>query len=252
MALELARTLEQGWQTHAKNLRNAAVADDRIREHVRIVAGPQPYDHGHFAGDRFFRFDSATGTATNVYGQRLLRVTENFLGSLQRTLVRELGDRAASVLYDIGFRWGEADIKAFAPRIEREYECAFEKLAMGVMLESWWWPFRATGWGVWRYDFNHTKSGLVLVELSDSATAVAAGKSEKPQCHLYAGLFAALFSHLAQRELGCVELECAANGDSQCRFLVAARKRIEAATADREGGATIEEIVTRLAEMAPV
>lgn len=251
MALELARTPEQGRQTHAKNLRNPLVADDRIREHVRIVAGPQPFDHSHFANDRFFQFDLASGTTTNVYGQRVLRVTGNFLRSLRQTLVQELGDRAKSVLYDVGYRWGEIDIKSFATRIEREYECSFEKLAMGVMLESWWWPFRAAGWGAWQYDFSHTRNGLVFVDLRQSATADTAGSSEESQCHLYAGLFAATFGHLAQRKLACLELDCAAKGDSHCRFLVATERRIEAATTERQAGATIEQIVTKLTEMSP-
>ncbi len=85
MPLELARTPEQARQAIAENLRNSSVADDRIREHVRIVAGLQPYDHSHFAADRFFQFDSSAAVVTNVYGQRMLRVTGNLLRSLRRT-----------------------------------------------------------------------------------------------------------------------------------------------------------------------
>jgi predicted hydrocarbon binding protein len=224
------------------------VADDRIREHVRIVAGPQPYDHGHYAADRFFQFDAASGAISNVYGQRLLRVSGNFARSLRDSLTRELGDRAADALYDIGFRWGEADMKSFVPRIEQEYECAFEKLAMGPMLESWWWPFRAAGWGVWRYDFSHTRAGLVFVELSGSAMVDAAEPANKPQCHLYSGLYAAVFSHLAQRKLACVELECAARGDSQCRFLVTGKRRADEAAVERDAGAAVEDIINKLAD----
>lgn len=249
MALELARTIEQSRQAASGNLRNGSVADDRIREHVRIVAGPQPYVHNHYAADRFFHFDLGSGRVTNVYGQRFLRATGNFLRSLQENLTRELGEGAAAALYDIGFQWGDADFKSFVPRIEQEYECAFEKLAMGAMLESWWWPFRAAGWGVWSHDFSHSRAGLIFVDLEESAVAAAIGRSEKPQCHLYAGLFAAVFGCLAQRRLACVELECAAKGDSNCRFLVAAKRRTEAAAAERDAGASACEIADRLAAM---
>jgi predicted hydrocarbon binding protein len=249
MALELARTPEQARQALSAKLRNPSVADDRIREHIRIVAGPQPYEHSHYAADRFFQFDAASGTLNNVYGQRLLRVGADFARALRESLVRELGDRAAEALYDIGFRWGEADMKSFVPRIEQEYECAFEKLAMGPMLESWWWPFRAAGWGVWRYDFSQTRAGLVFVELYGSATADPGEQTEKPRCDLYAGLYAAAFSHLAQRKLVCVELECAARGDSHCRFLVTAKRRADAAAAERDAGASVEDIINKLADV---
>lgn len=249
MPLELARTPEQSRQAIAEKLRNSSVADDRIREHVRIVAGPQPYDHSHFAADRYFQFDSSSAVVTNVYGQRMLRVTGNLLRTLRGALKRELGDGAAAAMYDIGVRWAEADMKSFMPRIEQEYECRFEKLAMGAMLESWWWPFRAAGWGVWRYDFAYARCGLVVVELNNSATVETKGECDKPACDLYAGLYAAVFGDLAQRELACVELECTAKGDASCRFLVAAKKRIEAARTQRDAGAPAAEIVAKLETM---
>ncbi len=143
-------------------------------------------------------------------------------------------------------------MKSFMPRIEQEYECAFEKLAMGAMLESWWWPFRAAGWGRWRYDFAYARCGLVFVELNNSAFVETAGESNKPACDLYAGLYAAVFGNLAQRELACVELECAAKGDAKCRFLVAAKKRVETARTERDGGAAVAEIVAKLETMPPL
>jgi predicted hydrocarbon binding protein len=250
MPLELTRTVEEAREHLSSHLRNETVDDARIREHVRIVAGPQPYDHCHFAADQFFQFDATSGAASNIHGQRLLRVTDNFLRSLSRALNDELGERAPETLYRIGRRWGDADVKAFVPRIEQEYGCAFDKLGMGAMLESWWWPLRASGWGVWRYDFSHSRNGLVLVELRDSAAAQAAGKTGKPACHLYAGLFAAVFGFLARRELVCAELECVAKGDSQCRFLVATQRRIEVAVSHRDAGATTDEIVRKISSLS--
>jgi uncharacterized protein len=250
MPLELTRTVADSRDQLSKHLRHETAADDRIREHVRIVAGPQPYDHCHYAADQFIQFDAESAGLTNVYGQRLLRVTDNFFRALQRALGDELGDRAGEVLYRIGKRWGEADIKTFVPRVEQEFGCVFDKLAMGVMLETWWWPMRAAGWGVWRHDFNQSRLGLVFVDLRESVAAQAAGKTGKPACHLYAGLFAAMFGFLARRELACAEIECTAKGDAQCRFLVATPRRIEVAVSHRDAGATIDQIVRKISSLS--
>jgi len=119
-----------------------------------------------------------------------------------------------------------------------------------MMLESWWWPLRASGWGLWRYDFRHAPHGLVLVELQNSFTAHACGNSGRAVCHLYAGLFASVFSHLAHRELAGLEVQCAAAGGDRCRFLVAVPKRIASARPWLDEGVSVEEMVKRLTATA--
>ena len=252
MSLELNRSPEEARDYLSRALRNPDVADDRIRDHVRLASGPQPYAHSYYSSDRFFAADSAAGVIRNVYGQRMLRVTGNFFRSLHRAIAQVSGERSDQVLFHIGYRWGQEAIKSFVPRLEQEFECEFEKLNMAVMLESWWWPSRASGWGVWRCDFGHAREGLVLVDLSSSPTAEALGRGPHTICSLEAGLFAALFGHLAHRELGCVELECSARGSDRCRFLVATPGRVETATRRRDEGAGVDEIVRHLASMAMV
>jgi predicted hydrocarbon binding protein len=246
MPLELARTKEMTREQLTRTLRNATVADDRTRDHVRIIAGPQPYRHAHYSADQFFQADSRAGIVTNIYGQRVLRGTLDYLGALTRALNARDPAKAAAVLYRIGRTWGEANIREFAPRIAQEYEVEFEKLGMGVMLESWWWPLRASGWGRWQCDFRHSRRGLVLINLFESAAAAAVGRTGAVACHLYAGLFASAFSFLARRELACVELACVSRGDSKCGFLVASPGRIDAATIQREQGVASELIVEQL------
>jgi predicted hydrocarbon binding protein len=121
---------------------------------------------------------------------------------------------------------------------------------MGTMLETWWWPLRAGGWGVWQYDFRHARNGLVLLELQQSAAAAAIGRADGPVCHLYAGLFAAVFSHLAHRPLAGLELQCAAAGADRCRFVVATDRRIQQAAPWRDERLPVDEIVQRLSTAA--
>jgi predicted hydrocarbon binding protein len=246
MALELARTPESNRESLARSLRNPVVADDRIRDHIRIITGPQPYRHAHFSADQFFKTDVARGTLENVYGQRSLRVTDDFPRALVESLTVQAPDKAPEILYKIGRAWGERLMQEFAPRIEQEYETEFQKLGMSMMLESWWWPLRAAGWGTCRFDFSLARKGVVAINLHHSAMASGVSDAKQPVCHLYAGLFAAAFCRLARRDLSCVELGCAAKGDPHCTFAIAGQARTKAAESHRNDGANAEQILERL------
>ncbi len=245
MTLELARTPELNRDALDRTLRNPLVADDRIRDHVRIITGPQPYRHAHYSADQFFETDAA-GRLRNIYGQRSLRVSDNFLHGLAQALGEHAPAKSAAVLFQIGRAWGERMMEDFAPRIQQEYEVEFEKLGMGMVLESWWWPLRAMGWGTSHFDFSRARKGVVSVRVHDSATAIKDHRNSTVACHLYAGLFAATFCRLAHRELGCVEIGCAAKGDPHCTFIVAAPARTKAAALHRDEGAQVGEILEKL------
>jgi len=246
MPLEFARTPEMTRDEIARRLRNPAVADDIRRDYLRIVTGPQPYRHAHYDAEQFFQFDAPAGVVRNIYGQRMLRVTGNFLRALAKSLADHATARTDHLFYQLGRNWGAASMKEFTPRIEQEFEIDFTKMGMGVMLESWWWQMRAAGWGNWHYDFRHARKGLVFVDLHDSAVVAALGQVGTTACYLYSGLFAAAFSHLAHRDLACIELQCAARGDSHCKFLVATPQRVDAAAGQRNEGARAEQIIERL------
>jgi len=248
MPLEIARTTDEV-REHLKRVLRSDSADDKLRDHIRVVLGQQPYKHNHFSSDLFFSANAANGAVRNVYGQRVLRVTGNFLQALTATLQREAGESADELLYRCGFQWGAADIRAFVERVQQEYEIEFEKMAMGVMLESWWWPLRASGWGAWRYDFRDARNGLIFIDL-DNSMAAAVGRPGRRACHIYAGLFAAAFSHLARRELASIELECTCQGHEHCRFLVTTPKRIRVATTWRDEGIDQKTMAAKLATLS--
>src|SRR5439155_21330852 len=192
MPLDLAHTHKMIRETLAQRVRNPAVADDGRRDHVRIVTGPQPYRHNHYTAAEFFRADAAAGAVSNIYGQRVLRVTGNFFRALSKAVTDGAGDQASHVQYQIGRAWGEASMKAFVHRLEQEYEIEFEKMGMGMMLETWWWQMRAAGWATWRYDFRHARNGLVFIDLHNSMVADALGRLGAVACSLYAGLYASV------------------------------------------------------------
>jgi bacteriochlorophyll 4-vinyl reductase len=212
------------------------------------IQAATPTRHNYYNDEDFVRPDPARGTARDAVGRRFVRASVDFLASLHAALEHEVGDATADVLYKLGQRWGQADFGSFTERAPREFGVAgLEQMHFNVMLETWRWPLTAAGWGAWRYDFRHARLGLPVVALSNSAVVAAAGRSAKPVCHLYAGLFAAMFSSLAHRELIGVELECAATGADTCRFLVASAQKTAAAVTLRDEGVPVEEILERLA-----
>lgn len=229
-------------------LRNP-VADDRVRDHVRMVMGPQPYRHNHYFDDEFFRPDPATGIVTNVYGQRVLHVSEDFVTSLLAGLEHEVGDAAGEIMYKCGYQWGLEDMKSFSARAAAEFEVQFNKMGMGFMLETWWWPLTIEGWGTWRYDFTKSRQGLIFIDLFESAVAKNIGEVGKVVCYFYAGLFAAVFTTLARRELAGIEIQCYSTGEEYCKFLIATKKRVNAAAFWRNEGATSKDIQRKVGEL---
>ncbi|ADV62799.1 4-vinyl reductase 4VR [Isosphaera pallida ATCC 43644] len=221
-----------------------------LRESMRIVKGPQPFKHNHYFDADFFRHDPKGGTLKTVYGQRVIRVTEDFVVAILGSLEEEVGDAAAEIMYKCGYEWGMEDMKSFYARAQAEFEVEINKMSMGFLLEQWWWPLTIEGWGTWRYDFRQAKQGLIFVDLYESAVAKSIGDIGKVVCYFYAGLFAAVFSVLAKRSLGAIEIQCYSTGEDYCKFLISSSKRVNAAAFWRNEGATSKEIQRKVAQMS--
>ena len=138
--------------------------------------------HNIYRRDRFFD-RRADGELRNRLGQRMMLVSEDFIVGYQVALEEELGDAASDIMYRCGFEWGRQDIRAFAKRYVDEFGTKINQANFGSMLETWWWPFQASGWGAWRYDLSHRKEGLIYVDLFDSAVAKSVGNIGKVACH---------------------------------------------------------------------
>lgn len=214
---------------------------------IKVVQGTQPQLHNHYTDRAFFKYDRELAEVRNHYGQRLLRVPEEYVIGMSAGLDEEVGEKSAcEIMYKCGQQWGVRDMSVFTKRIAHEFECEFEKLSMGMMLETWWWPLTIQGWGTWRYDFTHGKQGLLFVDLWESAVAKSLGNVGNVVCHFYGGLFSSVFGILAKRELSCIEIQCYAMGEDHCKFLVASDKRVNAAAFWRNEGATSKDIIKKL------
>lgn len=249
------QTLEFVWQEKGDArsvsfLRRPGVTDGTVHKTIAVRPGVQPYLHNHYHDREFFRHDPERGTLTNPYGQRVMRVSEDFLVAVLGSLEDQAGQNGArEIMYKCGFQWGLHDMKRFLPRMRAEFEAELDRMRVDFLMEQWWWPLTIQGWGTWRYDFRQRDKGLLYVELYESAVAQSVGDLGAVVCYFYAGLFAGTFSTLAKRSLGCVEMQCYGTGDDHCKFVVADYERVNAAAFWRGEGATSRDIMTKLGEM---
>jgi predicted hydrocarbon binding protein len=201
--------------------------------------------HNYYEPHKYLRRAQA-GRLTNAYNQRCMLASEDLIVGYQLALEEEVGDAAGNIMYRCGFEWGKRDIDRFSARFPQEFGRDIADGRFGFLLETWWWPLQAAGWGAWRYDLSHRKEGLIFVDLFDSAVARSIGNIGKVVCHYYAGMFAAVFSQLAGRELSSIEIQCYSMGEKFCKFLIGSSKRINAAQFWVAEGAKASEVIARL------
>ncbi|MBC7794032.1 MAG: 4-vinyl reductase [Clostridia bacterium] len=218
---------------------------DTAERHV-VQIGQQQYALHNTYEPRKFMVRKSEGTLYNRYDQRVVLVTEDFIVGFQLALEEEVGDAAGEIMYRCGYNWGLEDIKGFAKRFPNEFDGSIDSHLFGMVLETWWWPLQAAGWGAWRFDMSHKSEGLVFVDLYESAVAKSLGNVGRVVCHYYAGMFAAAFGFFAKRELSSIEIQCYGMGEEFCKFLIGTSKRINAAQFWVQEGASAKEIINRL------
>jgi hypothetical protein len=153
----------------------------------------------------------------------------------------------------IGENWGKQDAIAFDIWFDKYYNLTLQTANLSFAMETWWWSFRAQGWGTWNLDLNSLKDGFIFVDLFDSAVAKTLGYVGKPVCHLYAGMLAGFFSAAFGKSLSSTEIQCYAMGNTYCRFLIGSEKRVSATEFWLSSGATASDIEKKFrAEEIPV
>ncbi|MEN9248220.1 MAG: V4R domain-containing protein [Gloeomargarita sp. GMQP_bins_69] len=203
--------------------------------------------HKHYDLNSFFRWDLARGTVTDWNGAVNFFASEDLITAFMDGLAEEVGDAAPVVLYQMGRQWGELDGQAFAGWFSEEFQRPLRQTNLLFLLETWWWPFTAQGWGRWEIDLSLQKQGFLLLNIFDSAIARTLGVVGKPVCHLYAGLFAGFLSYLVQQTLECAEIQCYSLGATYCRFVVGKAAAIQPVYGWVNQGLGVRDIEKRLA-----
>ena len=223
-----------------------SIEDSKDPSPIHLLKQKYPQRHFHYSLKDFFSFQT-NGTIFDWNESRNVLVSENFIVGLIAGLEEEVGDASGVVMYNIGQQWGQKDAEFFRSWFLDEYGYDdFSQLNLMFVLEAWWWPFIAQGWGNWEVDMSEQKNGFMFINIFDSAVARTLGDVGKPVCHIYAGLFSGFFSSLIGKDLGCIELQCYAMGETYCKFLLGKKDRIDAASFWHNEGATARDIQKRL------
>ncbi|HSI84808.1 MAG: V4R domain-containing protein [Candidatus Methylacidiphilales bacterium] len=190
--------------------------------------------------------------------QRAAFATEDWITGLHYGLDDALGaEEANATLYACGCEWGKLDAARFAEKMRHEFgggKLSIAQMNRNFVLESWWWPLRAMGYGTWRLNQAHSSHGLLHVSLRNSMIARSMQQLGKPVCHMSAGFFAGFFSALEgltggaapAEDLAAVEVECYAMGHDCCQFLIGKPDFVRRAEAWRRQGDTADEIIAKL------
>jgi len=213
---------------------------------MSVVIGQPPVKHNVYTLEDFLRYEPAKGALFTRNAQRAFHVSEDFIVAMQVGLEQEVGDASAVVLYKCGFQWGLADMKRFEAGFAKEYGKDSQSANLHFLMETWWWPLQAMGWGSWEIDFAKNEQGIVLINVYDSVVAKSLGEVGKPVCYLYAGMFAGVLTHLSRRPLSGIEIQCYAMGANYCRFIVGAEKRVNAVEFWLEEGASAGDVIAKL------
>jgi predicted hydrocarbon binding protein len=202
--------------------------------------------HNYYVPDEFFRREAKQGAIYLRDGQRAATVDESFINGLHLGVEQEVGSASSLLMYRCGQQWALQDMKRFNDRMRQEFGGGKQDMwAMNLrfVLETWWWPFTIEGFGSWRLDLTYRSKDITMVEIRNSAVAKSMEQIGKPVCHLYAGLFAGVFSAYDRTERECIELECYAMGNDVCKFLIGAEKQVNALEFWRQEGASAAEIM---------
>ena len=197
----------------------------------------------------YFRHDPSDGSLRLSDGHRTAAITTEFLHRFHDSLAHGFGPSAHRVFYACGYEWGLQEMVRLTLRLREEFGSGnldLWQMDARFVLDSWWAPLTAAGWGVWTLDLSTQTKGLTFIEVRNSAVVPNAPPATAPTCHLYAGLFAGALSFYARVENHALEIECAAMGHPSCRFIVGSRTQIDAVESWRQQGAGADEIRRRL------
>lgn len=205
------------------------------------VTVEREFKPNYFNPNDFTYFDPDAGAVVSHDGLRMLLAGDVMILSLQQALEGFADDASAEILYEIGFDWGQRHFANTDRFIFENY--GFHPNVPDSPLSGYAFlcdrGTAASGWG--RF-FLIEENGLVYVHLHNSCYAMTVGRIGRPACHLYAGLFAGIFSAASETELACIEVMCYSMGADFCRFLLGSREQIDAAAFWLESGMTYESL----------
>ncbi len=204
----------------------------------------------YFERKNYLEADPYTGTLTTPDSRRMIALPQDLILGLHQTLVEETGRAWPIVIYRCGRKWGERMVETWRDEWRDFYGVSFNEAEYAVF-EHWLRRlFAHNGWGELTLDFERQSQGLLEFRLEQSVLVSVLESMEASRvCDLFAGIFAALASSLAGRELEAIELSCSHHDEHEsCSFMVALPERVEKARRKRLSDASADELLEILQE----
>ncbi len=183
-------------------------------------------------------------------GQRIAALPSAFFQHLATELAHPLGDQTRHALYKFGFEWALQDMIRLSRQLAEEFgggaNLDLWQMDAKFVLDRWWAPLHAAGWGAWTIDLASLSRGFAFIDLRHSVIASTGAGATQPTCHLYAGLFAGAVSFFERSERHAVEIQCASLGAPGCRFVVGPGPQVDEVESWRHQRIAPDEIRRRL------
>ncbi|MBX7220759.1 MAG: hypothetical protein K1Y36_12490 [Blastocatellia bacterium] len=186
--------------------------------------------------------DQERGMLHDHRHERVFLMTEDPVRALHTAFRDQWGPKAAEMLYSFGRSWGEQLFSPIAARIEmrRPGIRSIAELSVRDFVKTCDEIWAERGWGHVELVQAH---GQIFINLYNSPIAQMLGETQEPADHVFAGIFAGIFSRLSGTHLECIELFCLAHGASSCRFLQGGAPMIESVRNLQAQGASYESIL---------
>src|SRR5438067_11914668 len=119
-----------------------------------------------------FRHDVKEGAVRREDEQRVLAVSLSLVQALHFSLIETLDDAASDVVYRAGYEWALQEMLRLNRRMHDEFGSEtfdFWQMDAKFVLDAWWAPIEAAGWGGITTDLSALSRGLALIHVHHSA-----------------------------------------------------------------------------------
>ena len=180
----------------------------------------------YFATDAYVHSDLELGLLENRRGDRLLAIPETLIEAIYAGLEKETGQATRLVLSNCGRWWGKNFYARFCEELSDYYGNPLAETVMSDFTQSLEQCWITHGWGKFELDQTYQHRGFLIAKVTHSPFASHAPEMDRPVCFLEVGIFAAVFSQLAGRDLDCVQISCESQGADSNRFLIGLPERL--------------------------
>lgn len=190
-------------------------------------------------------YDDDAGVIRDDRQNRMIWIPEDLIQAIHVTVKQQMKGVASQTLYNFGRYWGERFFKHVEERIlnSRPNVKRIQEVSVRDFIKVCDALWADLGWGHFELVQAH---GQIFVNLYNSPYAQVVDQTNENVDHMFAGMFAGIFSELSGPRLECVEIMCYANGYDYCRFIQGSEQVVDVIKTWQAQGATYEDIIQRI------